>query len=184
MIKFSPFSPIVGQLPISGELRCVYERFVTHNNSVTIGGSFNYLNLAYRLLVFLVDTAVRGRINLIGGRVQAGYRIYPLSGFKAPEGFWFGPTISYNYARLYIVRSNGSTLDYHLFNTGMLAGYQLNFQKHWYFEAFGGLGYKNNIGIYTDGLSGRKERYNIGFPPLPVLRHIKIYLAVHFGYAF
>ncbi len=183
VIKFSPVSPFIGQIPIAGELRVVYERFITHNNSITIGGSFNYISIPYKIMELIADTSGT-RLQLWGGRGQVGYRYYPLKSKDAPDGLWLGPIASYNYARISNVRGNGSYIDYHYINAGFLVGYQVHMKNNWYFEAFTGLGYRNNFGIYRDGLSGRTERYDLAIAPLPFLTHVKYYLAVHFGYAF
>lgn len=183
VIKFSPVSPIIGQIPIAGELRLVYERFITHNNSITLGASFNYISIPYKLMELISDTSGT-RLQLWGGRGQVGYRYYPLKHKEAPDGLWFGPIASYNYARVSNARGNGSYIDYHYINAGFIVGYQVKMRNNWYFEGFSGLGYRNNFGIYRDGLSGRTERYNLAIAPLPFLQHVKFYLSVNFGYAF
>jgi hypothetical protein len=183
VIKFSPVSPIIGQIPVAGELRMVYERFINYNNSLTIGASFNYISIPYKLLELVADTT-GVRMQLWGGRGQVGYRYYPLKQKDAPDGLWLGPIASYNYARISNVRGNGSYIDYHFINAGFIVGYQVQMRRNWFFEAFSGLGYRNNFGVYRDGISGRIQRYNLAITPLPFLQHVKFYLAVHFGYAF
>lgn len=183
VIKFSPVAPFVGQIPVAGELRVVYERFVTHNNSITIGGSLNYISIPYKIMEAIVDTSGI-RLQLWGGRGQIGYRYYVLKSIDAPQGLWIGPIASYNYARISNKNGNKSYTDYHYINAGFLVGYQVYIKSNWYFEGFTGLGYRNNFGIFKDGISGRTERYDLALAPVAFLKHIKYYLAVHFGYAF
>lgn len=183
VIKFSPVAPFVGQIPVAGELRVVYERFITYNNSITIGGSFNYISIPYKIMEAIVDTSGI-KLQLWGGRGQIGYRYYVLKSIDAPQGLWVGPIASYNYARISNTRGNKSYTDYHYINAGFLVGYQLHMKNNWYFDGFTGIGYRNNFGIFKDGISGRTERYDLAIAPLPFLKHVKYYLAVHFGYAF
>lgn len=183
VIKFSPVAAITGQITLAGELRIVYERFIAYNHSITIGGSFNYISIPFKIMESIIDT-FNTNMQLWGGRGQIGYRYYPLKSKTAPDGLWLGPIASYNYARATDKRGNGSYTDIHYINAGFLVGYQVNIRKSWYFEGFTGLGYRNNFGIYKDKLSGRTERGDLAIAPLPFLRHVKMYLAVHFGYAF
>jgi hypothetical protein len=105
VLKFSPVSPLVGQIPIAGELRVVYERFINYNNSITLGASLNYISIPYKLLELVGDTS-GVRLQLWGGRGQVGYRYYPLKHKEAPDGLWFGAIASYNYARISNARGN------------------------------------------------------------------------------
>lgn len=176
VIKLSPFSFLWGQIPFAGELRPSYERLITHNQSVTVGFSYNYLT-PLLLVGFLASGSVPFPVSIQGARIHAGYRFYPLKRVEAPEGLFFGPHVSYNFIK--VKDRTANYLEYFItyFNVSMMVGYQFEFDEHWMLEAYTGIGYRYNQGDLTNYAQRTRKVERIGGP-------VKFNLGVNFCYAF
>jgi hypothetical protein len=189
VIKFNPIPLVMGQMflavPASGELRINYERMITHNQSITIGGSLIFPGPLWAVARSLDTTATFKRFNYIGGRATFGYRFYPAKKMKAPEGFFFGPMFSYSFVKITDKQSkdwNGV----HRFNASLIAGYQVLVAKNFYIETVIGLGYQRYWMQEYDSFRDRKRSY----PLTAKGQHSFVFIPVHpvlffnLGYAF
>ena len=181
VIKFSPIPLLVGQIPYCGELRLTYERLITHNTSISIGGSYNFPSVIFAI----ASRSSGGNLNQFsfrGGRAILGFRYYPLKKKKAPAGLFFGPYISYNFVRIKEKKGNGSYIDLNYFNASAITGYQFSFGKSIYFEVFGGIGYRKNFTREFDSRNGSRTTYDSDV--LGPIKNLKVILQVNLGYAF
>jgi hypothetical protein len=198
LLKTNLIPFLVGQMPFTGELRLTYERAIAKKQSVTIGASYDYPN-------FILAAAGSGGghgggrrgngggyagrgggitgVSIEGGRVTLGYRYYPLKNAVALKGLFVGPYLSYNAAN---IREKNNSSEYEVANyanASAITGYQLVFPKHWSFEIFGGIGYKDNFSLHYDAAADRVfEQYR--FFQNSAMNHIKLVVQMNFGYAF
>jgi hypothetical protein len=176
---------LMGQIPICGELRITYERLFTHNQSFTAGFSYNYPNLFLLITTALNDPQGKGwfgRFSTQGARFTLGYRYYPFKDVQAPEGLFFGPYFSYNFAKIGYKSTQGSYQILNYLNAEAIVGYQVEISDNFYFEFFGGLGYKHNFVVYYDSRSNKTSSED--FYLFPPLKNVKLALQVNFCYAF
>ncbi len=183
IVKWSSFSYITGQIILCGEVRLSYERMLAYNHSLTVTGSYNYPNP-----ILIVDALLRPKSSFLseysirGGRIAVGYRFYPLMGFRAPEGLFIGPYVSYNFVKVKERHGNGDYLTINNFNANAIVGYQFQMGDHWYVEVFSGMGYKNSFMINYDATNNKSSRspYYLIKP----LRHFNLCGQLNIGYAF
>ncbi|HLP22196.1 MAG TPA: DUF3575 domain-containing protein, partial [Chitinophagales bacterium] len=157
VIKSNLIPILFGQIPLCGEIRVTYERMIWHNQSISLGASYNFPNLFAFVMPAIINpnrTTLK-RYSLRGARITFGYRYYPLSS-EAPKGFFFGPYFSYNFVRIQERHGNGSYELVNYINGSLICGYQAKFGKHIFFEVFGGLGYKRNFSVFYDSRSKDK----------------------------
>ncbi len=184
VIKSCPVPILVGQIVVCGELRLMLEHMITHNQSLSIGASYNFPNL----FLLMITAASKNRsifkhLSMRGARVMAGYRYYPLRSKKAPDGFFFGPYFSYNFVN---IREKHGSNNYEVINyldAGIIAGYQFIAGNHFSLEGFGGFGYRDNFILnYNAHLN---KTYTTFIPQIiPAFEHVKFFLQMNLGYAF
>ncbi len=189
IIKSNLIPVFVGQIPICGELRFTYERMLTHNQSVTIGVSYNFPSLL--LFVMPAITNPNNRTlkdySMRGGRLTLGYRFYPLKRRHAPNGLFVGPYGSFNFVKIKERHGNG---DYELFcyaNASAILGYQFHLRKGVFMEFFGGIGYRKNFDVYYDAhykTYQRKDMAAVIKPPLvgDWFNSVKLSLQMNIGF--
>lgn len=158
LFKVGTTSFLVGQILFCGELRLMYERMLTHNQSLLATVSYNYPS-PFLLLggIFQGKNSIVGQYSIRGGRIALGYRFYPLKKFVGPEGLFFGPYLSYNFAKIKERHGAGDYWTINNWNANMVVGYQLQVADHWYLEAFTGLGYKNAYWFTYDAAHNRSS---------------------------
>lgn len=184
LIKASAVPFFMGQIPYCGEFRITYERMLTHNQSLSVGFSYNYPNPIF-LLSALLDTGqtLFKAYSFRGARGTFGYRFYPFKEMDAPDGIYFGPYVSYNFVRIKERNGNGSYLDLNYFNAGGIIGYQIKADDNLYFDIFTGIGYRKNFWVEFDARTNRRKVYDTQ-PLIPALQHVKFYLQINAAYAF
>lgn len=184
VIKFSPIPLLFGQINFCGELRITYERMLTHNQSLSLGFSYNYPSLPLMLSTSLSRNGnIFKGINVFGARGTIAYRYYPLKSREAPEGFFVGPFVSYNFVQLREKGGSGSFVNINYFNANAVCGYQVEFGKGVMMEFVGGLGYRKNFIVEYDASTDRRSVSDLeGF--LPPLKNVKIVLFINLCYAF
>jgi hypothetical protein len=176
IVKASPVSYLWGQIPFTGELRLSYERMLTHNQSVTAGFSYNYLN-PFFAVAFALGGKIPFPISMQGARVQAGYRFYPIKKLEAPEGFFFGPHVSYSFVKVKDRAIQYTEYFISYFNVNLLAGYQFQIDDHFFVEGYTGIGYRMNRGEFVNYARRTTDVQRIGGP-------VKVSLGINFAYAF
>ncbi|MFN8286332.1 MAG: DUF3575 domain-containing protein [Chitinophagales bacterium] len=183
VIKWSSFSYITGQLLLCGEIRLMYERMLGYNQSITVTASYNYPSPIF-LVEALMNTkqSILAQYSIRGGRIALGYRYYPLIEFRAPEGLFIGPYVSYNFVKLKERHGNGDYLTLNNFNANFIVGYQYEMARNWYIEVFTGLGYKNAFVTQYDASKNQTSRspYYLVRP----FRNINLCGQLNIGYAF
>lgn len=181
LIKTSLFPFLVGQIPWCGEARFTYERMITHNQSFLAGVSYNYPNPVLLLSALVYNTSFK-QYSLRGVRGILGYRIYPFKKSTAPEGFFAGGYLSYNFVKVKERNGNGDYFSFNYANASAVAGYQMYLGENFYGEAFGGIGYRYNF-IRAYDASTRKSSTQEHYL-LRGLKNIKFVLQVNVSYAF
>ncbi len=183
VVKASPMPFFIGQIPYCGEIRITYERMLASHHSLLLGGSYNYPNVILLVMSAVSDTAQSFKdFSLRGGRVMFGYRFYPIKRQSAPKGLFFGPYVSYNFVKIKQRKGNGSYDLINYLNADMVVGYQFEMGHSVFMEFMGGIGYRNNWGVYYDARLNRSERYDIY--DIKFLKNVKFLLQVNFGYGF
>lgn len=185
VIKTNALPLLFGQIPLCGEIRLTYERMLAHNQSITLGLSYNYPSLF--LLMFSGGNGPFGLriggLSIRGGRMTLGYRFYPLKNVKAPAGLFLGPYFSYNFAKIKERGvSNGNYLIINQANASLIVGYQVKMSEHFFFEVFSGLGYRRNFIIEYEASTKRTTTQDFYF--VPFMKNVKIVTQINFGYAF
>jgi hypothetical protein len=183
VLKTNLIPIFIGQIPICGEIRITYERMIWHNQSISVGASYNFPSLFLVLMPKLINPmqATLSQYSLRGARIIFGYRYYPLSA-EAPKGFFFGPYFSYNFVRLQERHGNGSYAVLHYVNASLVLGYQAKFGKHIFLEFFGGLGYKRNFETDYDSHTRQTSTNDIYNQKFPYFRNVKLALQMNVGY--
>ncbi|HWB65176.1 MAG TPA: hypothetical protein VG603_16795 [Chitinophagales bacterium] len=184
VLKVNPIPLLEGQIPVCGELRIEYEQMLAKRQSLTIGVSYNYPN--FFLLAFGGNMhnhygSFYSNYSMRGARVMLGYRYYPLDEDEAPEGFYFGPFISYNFVDF----KDKHSKDYEIinyFDACGIVGYQVMADK-FSFDVFGGLGYRNNFVVNEQYPFNRYYDRSV-VSPFKWFEHVKIALQFNFGYVF
>lgn len=189
IIKSNLIPVLVGQIPLCGELRFTYERMLTHNQSITLGASYNFPNLL--LFVMPAITNPNNRTlkdySMRGGRLTLGYRFYPLKRRHAPNGLFFGPYGSFNFVKIKERKGNGDYLMYCYSNVSLILGYQFHLRKGVFMEFFGGLGYRKNFAVEYDSYYKTNTKYDIDNKIKPPLvgswfNYVKLSLQMNIGF--
>ena len=176
VIKTNPLAALVGQNPLTGELKLMYERAIGSKMAGFIGISYNTKGVLKleQLIPDTIDQFKTGKIN--GYRIQAGYKFY-LTKFSIPvKGFYVAPHFSYNNSKINILSDRYSYFRGTLFNINALTGYQFIAGGSFAFDIFTGLGYKSNTWEIFN-----KEGELVGSPNKSGL---KVSFGFNFGYAF
>jgi hypothetical protein len=182
-LKTSPVALFAGQIIICGELRFTLEHMITHNQSISLGLSYNYPNPFLLLAASISHSNIFKRYGFEGARVILEYRYYPLKQL-APKGFFVGPIFSYNFVDIRDKRASNSFVVLNYLDAGVITGYQVIAGRHFEFEIFGGMGYRNNYLSRSDRRNNALNRYINILPPLKGFEHFKVFLQINFGYAF
>lgn len=186
VVKSNILPVLMGQIPICGELRFTYERMLSHNQSVTLGVSYNFPNLLGFVLPAIANPkgAVLSQYSLRGGRGTLGYRFYPLKRRLAPEGLFLGPYGSYNFVKIKERRGNGSYEIWNYANAGLIVGYQIHLSKGVFMEFFGGLGYRKNFVVYYDARYDRTSKTDLVLIENNPFKNVKVFLQMNIGFGF
>ncbi|MFN8323059.1 MAG: hypothetical protein U0T74_10415 [Chitinophagales bacterium] len=163
VIKSNLIPFLFGQIPICGEIRFTYERMLSHNQSLTLGASYNYPNLFLFVMPAIANpngTTLKD-YSLRGGRITLGYRFYPLKSKQAPEGLFVGPYGSFNFVKIKERNGNGSSETWCYANGSLIAGYQFYLTRGVFLELFGGLGYRKNFIVYYDAVHNRTSQADL-----------------------
>jgi hypothetical protein len=180
VLKISPLALIMGQIPLSGELRVMYEMATAPRQSSFIGASLNYTGVFLSLANVVDTTLTNQKYRFFGGRVQVAYRFYLLKKKEAPNGLYVAPHFSFNYAKFELKNAFDWQKFYYI-NGSILFGYQL-IAGHFAFDVCTGLGYRNNFSDYYNG--SRTRRYQLPEDAHPFIQHLKPTLNLSLGYAF
>ena len=164
IIKIAPFAFIHGQVPFTVESRIGYERVISPKSS--IAGSYSHLGtnpvfgfigsvaLSATLTTVLNVYGKPGKAGLVlekttiepsGFRYQFQYKKYFGKNATAPEGLYLSPHFSYSEATYRVEFKNfdiQTRLEMKNRNYNLLFGYQGILGKHFVFDVFTGLGYK------------------------------------------
>ena len=174
-----------GQIFYCSELRLTYEHLITHNQSISAGVSYNFPNIFLLMATaHLGQGSVFHTLSMRGARGILSYRIYPLKDTNAPEGFFVGPYVSYNFVKIAEKNGNSSYEVINYFNASGIAGYQY-LVDGFSIEVFGGLGYRDNfISNYDSRLN---KSYTSSLPivlNLGKFKYVKLVAQINLGYAF
>ena len=180
VLKISPLALIMGQIPLTGELRVMYEMATAPRQSSFIGASLNYTGVFLSLANVVDTTLTNQKYRFFGGRAQVAYRFYLLKKKEAPNGLYVAPHFSFNYAK-FELKNGFDWQKFYYINGSIQFGYQL-IAGHFAFDVCTGLGYRNNFSDYYNG--ARVRRYQLPEDMHPFLQHFKPTLNVSLGYAF
>lgn len=187
VIKWNIIPVFIGQIPLCGELRFTYERMLTHNQSLTVGLSYNFPSIPF----VLVPSALSSRgysikdFSMRGGRITFGYRYYPLKRKEAPNGLFTGPYGSFNFVKIKERNGNGSYDLICYANASWIVGFQRHLRHGVFFELFGGLGYKKNFVYSYDATYNQSSQQDFDLfekTPLHILKNVKITLQINVGF--
>ena len=190
VIKSNLIPVFMGQIPLCGDLRFTYERMLTHNQSFTLGVSYNFPNLLLVVLPAITNPNNRTLKNfsMRGGRLTLGYRFYPLKRKHAPAGLFVGPYGSFNFVK---IKERKGTGDYWLYcyaNASLILGYQFHLRKGVFMEFFAGLGYRKNFEVFYDSHRKTYAQHDLGSvikPPLVTgdpFKNVKFSLQMNIGF--
>ncbi|MEX0811379.1 MAG: hypothetical protein WD048_04115 [Chitinophagales bacterium] len=180
VLKISPTALLFGQIPLTGELRLMYEMATAPRQSSFIGVSLNYSGVFLSLVNILDTTLTNQKYQFFGGRVQVAYRFYLLKKKEAPNGLYVAPHFSFNYAK-FKLKNGVQYQNFYYINGNFLFGYQL-VAGHFAFDVCTGLGYRNNFTDYFNGARTRRTQLPEDRPAF--FQHLKPTLNISLGYAF
>lgn len=185
VLKTNIIPILIGQIPYCGELRLTYERMIWHNQSISLGVSYNFPNLFLFVMPAVLNPkhANLSKYSLRGARFTFAYRYYPF-GSEAPKGFFFGPYLSYNFVKLQERHGNGSYQMLNYANASLVCGYQFKFGNHVFLELFGGVGYRKNFEQDYDSQTRQTYTGDIYNKKFPQLKNVKFALQMNLGYGF
>ncbi len=187
VVTMSPVPFFVGQIPFCGEIRLTYERMVSHNQSLSLGLSYNYPSIFLLVLPAIANpnSATLKNYSLRGGRVTLAYRYYPLKSKTAPGGLFFGPYGSFNFVKIKERKGNDASYDLVYYaDACVVAGYQIPLRKGVYMEFMGGLGYRMNKVYEYDGRTKTSATHDYYIVKLPFANNFKVLLQMNICYGF
>jgi hypothetical protein len=169
IIKFAPLGLIHGSMPFTVESRLSYERVLGRRSSVAAGASYLGTNYAFSLIgSFALSAAISSAFTLSGhpaivwtqtsirsqgARYQLQYKYYFGVKSRAPEGWYLSPHFSYTTVDYTFrvkdldAQVNAKTKNR---NYNLLVGYQKVLGRHFTFDVFSGLGYRDNTTRFFD----------------------------------
>lgn len=186
VIKFTPIPCFVGQIPFCGELRFTYERMLTHNQSLSLGLSYNYPSLFLLVLPAIANpnNATLKHYSLRGGRITFAYRFYPFKSKSAPGGLFVGPYGSFNFVKIKERNGNGSYDLVYYADACLVAGYQIPLPKGVYMEFMAGFGYRQNKTYEYDARTNTSSLHDYYIINSGALKNVKVLLQMNIGYGF
>ncbi len=149
IIKIAPTALFIGQIPAAAEARVIYELLVAPQQSYYAGVSLNFQN--FLTMAIWDSTNKTNGTNWdpkLGGRVQGGYKFYPIKALKAPNGLFVGPHVSYNFLNAEEDNFPDSRARIVYLNASALVGYQLILGGSFVMELVTGVGYRRNYAVY------------------------------------
>ena len=176
VLKSSPLAAIISQIPITAELRAMYERVLSPKQSTVVGISYLYPNFFFRDTLAKWNDSLGVNFKLNGLRLQAHQRFYLLRYHDAPSGIFVGPQASYSMVKLNNKGKRDDFVKVVYLNVNLIGGYQVVIGR-FVFEAYTGIGYRDNYLVLGEyGQPDRTvEELNRGF---------KFTLATNIGFTF
>lgn len=191
----NPFAPLMGQIPITGEYRLLYQTAISHNMSVIMGVSY----LGKSLLIYTVDLLDSTQRNFFindatvkGIRGQAGYRFFIcedglIRRRQYPQGLYIGPHVSYSAAKYSVQSLNFANIFTKLnyFNINLMGGLQYQLFKKFLLDVHTGIGFRYNV-IYANQIIYQYVLKDAIFlwDEHPVFKYYKISFGFNIGYFF
>ncbi len=147
VLKTNPLAMIISQIPIAGEVRGLYERMLSANQSTMVGVSYNFPNFLMKEIIDSFNVSTNLKLRMSGFRFQAAYKFYLFGQYEdfLPQGFYLGPHASYNYVKLYEAQHRDAFLKVTFTNVSLIAGYQVLIAKTIAIDTYIGGGYKYNF---------------------------------------
>jgi hypothetical protein len=195
VIRTSLLPIFEGQIDFTGELRITYEQTIARRQSITIGASYDFPNFILLAITGGGGGGGRGRggyggglrglarYDIEGGRIALGYRYYISKKRTAPEGFYAGPYFSYNGVQIREKQNPANYEGVNYLNADGIAGYQFIGKRHFSFDIFFGMGYKDNFVTNYNAIADRPY-YDYVPRLLPAFKNFKFLMQMNFGYAF
>lgn len=179
-IKTNPLTVFWGAIPLTSEYRLTYETANAPDQYFNIGAAW----LGENLLLFKGMSSYYNssrNLNFKGYHVHFNYRWTIGSDEYIPTGFYIGPYFSYAHLRLEHQLSSG--LNDHAFiehmHAAALLGYQVNIYDIFYFDFFGGAGYKDNS--WGNKINSSQKLINLNSLDFVYESHIKLKLGFSMG---
>jgi len=146
-IKTNPLSALGGPfwlaiVPLTGEYKVLFEAVVSEKSSLQIGAGYIGPSVLLNLddLINEEGEEISG-IKTSGFRGQAMYKLFISRDLSAPEGFYFGPHISYATAELKNKSNSEESLKGTKLNINGVFGYQLITSGGFTLDIFTGMGF-------------------------------------------
>lgn len=186
VVKIDPTLWFFGPIPGTGDYRVSLEFALGLKNSVQIGLSYVGKSIPTIIMEAMApDSAGNTDYTLNGFRFQFSYKYYPFGNYKsAPEGFFFGPHVSYTKAYFHDVQGSPKYSDYSVTyaNAAIIFGYQFIANDRIAIEIFQGLGYRDNR--IRNEYTGEEEKINYNPDYTPIPGDLKIYFGANIGLNF
>lgn len=196
VIKIAPLGWIHGQQPFTTESRIGYERRLGDRSSLGVSYSYMGTNYPFSFIgAFAFSAAISAavtasghpylgwsntKIRAKGVRYQAQYRKYLSQKRLAPEGWYLSPQFSYTRVDYKVSLEDWSVpFDIELTsrNYNLLFGHQRVFGKHFVFDIFTGLGYRDKHTFIVDENGGKVKE-------MPHGTRLKLSSGLNIGWAF
>lgn len=136
-----PFWVVV--IPVTGEYKAYFETAVTGKTSFQLGVSYIGPSVLVNLDEITRDESgeeIKG-LKTGGFRVQGTYKLFMSRDLTAPEGFYFGPNVSYASASIKNKANLNEKINATKLNISGLLGYQMITSGGFTLDVFMGLGY-------------------------------------------
>lgn len=184
ILKTNPLAVIWSQIPLSGEIRMMYERVTNPNDAAVIGISFIIPSILIADTIRAIEKQLGINLKMYGFRIQIEKKFYlsPINNGKAPKGIYVAPHASVYTSRWYIKGQENRFFQANFCNINFLVGYQLLLWKTIALDACAGLGYRYNY--YLEGNSQNPFPIDKGDDFLEIPNWLKISLVVNAGIAF
>ncbi|MCH8331158.1 MAG: hypothetical protein IH946_07230 [Bacteroidetes bacterium] len=188
VFKSNPLAMIWSQIPLTGELRLLYETVHSPKRTSVFGLSYIYLSPLLRDSYdsLLQNLPFEPKIN--GFRIQGAVKHYILGTWLAPYGFYMGLHSSFNTVKIYIPKNSPYRSLYNNYyakitfiNASVIGGLQIILFKTIALDVYGGLGYRYNFvqEFEYPNIKSRKFDTETGVP-----QWLKISFSTNIGIAF
>ncbi len=198
VIKTNPLAIISGEIPLfTSEYRLLGEYIPDYRQSYNAGISLFTMGPILRAAlnqdsVFATSGFTSRDFAVLGYRIQAGYRFYPLymlkwsylSEFVPPEGFYLYGLVSHSDARFFLRSDPNTQIQFAHTSITLNLGYQLLVEDDITLDFYVGSGYKSNqvlersaagSSVITSAFDESTFIYN---------SNVKINFGIHIGYVF
>lgn len=181
IIKSNLLPLLWGPIPLTSEIRIVYETSIAQKSSLQLTASY-LTKSPFLTMLEATDSTLMNEPPLVvyGYRVGVAYKLYL---HQALKGWYVAPVFNWSqaYFTTKFLRGQDVFLMARYVNYGLVAGYQLIDYGSMALDIYAGLGRRHNVMIeHSPGYTQTIEDFDLYLTKLP----IKFYLGMNYGFTF